>query len=138
MPAPQRRTGQRWLKIAGVVAVLFGLLTIWEGGSVLFLDGAEPDRKDNYVPFVVQFNFIAGFAYVVAGIGLWFGRAWAPWLALVILVATLIVFAAFGVHVARGGAYEIRTVIAMTLRAAVWAAIAGLAYRTNTGRTGAG
>ena len=82
-----------------------------------------------YVPFVLWFNFAAGFAYVVAGIGLWLQRRWAVWLAAAIAAATLLVFAAFGVHVLSGGAYEMRTVAAMTLRSVVWLAIAWLAAR---------
>jgi hypothetical protein len=35
----------------------------------------------------------------------------------------LLVFAAFGVHVITGGAYEMRTAAAMTLRSLVWLAI---------------
>ena len=35
-------------------------------------------------------------------------------------VATLVVFVAFGVHVLAGGAFELRTVIAMTLRSGFW------------------
>ena len=67
------------LKLAAIVAVLFGIATVASGG-VLFGDGAE--AAGNYVPFVVWFNFLAGFAYVAAGLGLWLRRAWAPWLAL--------------------------------------------------------
>ena len=36
----------------------------------------------------------------------------------------LLVFVAFGLHVAQGGAFEMRTVYAMALRSAVWGAIA--------------
>jgi len=31
----------------------------------------------NYVPFVLRFNFVAGFAYVIAGIGMLKQRQWA-------------------------------------------------------------
>lgn len=72
---------------------------------------------------------MAGFAYVLAGAGLWFRQRRAAGLALAIAAATLAVFAAFGVHVALGGAYELRTVVAMSLRSAVWLAIAFLAHR---------
>ena len=74
---------------------------------------------------MLWFNFLAGFAYVAAGVGLWLERRWAAWLALVVAAATALVFAAFGVHVLAGGAYELRTVVAMSLRTLVWAAIAG-------------
>ena len=40
---------------------------------------------------------------------------------------TALVFAAFGVHVLAGGAYELRTVVAMSLRTLVWTAIAVVA-----------
>ena len=51
------------------------------------------------------------------------------WLASAIATATLLVFAAFGVHVMTGGAYEMRTVAAMTLRSVLWLGIAWLAKR---------
>lgn len=72
------------------------------------------------VPFVLGFNTAAGLAYVVAGVGLWLGRPWAFALSLAIFAATLLVFAGFGLHVAQGGAFELRTVFAMALRGAVW------------------
>jgi hypothetical protein len=81
------------------------------------------------VPFVLWFNFLAGFAYVVAGIGLWLQQRWAVWLAVAIAMATALTFAAFGVHVYSGGAYELRTVIAMSLRTLVWVTIAAIAWR---------
>ena len=116
-----------WLGVLAVLAVAFGGLTLIEGGSVLFVDGAARRAAGNYVPFVLWFNFLAGFAYVTAGVGLWARRRWARWLSLAIGGATLAVFAAFGAHVLAGGAYEMRTVFAMTLRTGFWAIVAALA-----------
>ena len=87
------------------------------------------NRDDYFVPFVLWFNFLAGFAYVVAGIGLLFKNGWAARVAIAIALATLGVFAAFGVHALSGGAYELRTVVAMTFRSVVWCAIAALGWR---------
>ncbi len=115
--------------IVSVVAVGFGLLTIKEGGTILFGGIEVRATAGNYVPFVLWFNFLAGFAYVIAGAGLWLRFRWAAWLAVVIAVATALTFAAFGVHVLAGGAYEMRTVIAMSLRTLVWVTIAGVAWR---------
>jgi len=112
-----------------VVAVLFGLLTIKAGGSVLFVDGQDRQAAGNYVPFVVWFNFLAGFLYIIAGAGLWMQRRWAVWLSIFITLATLVVFAAFGMVVINGEAYEVRTVAAMSLRTVVWALISMFAYR---------
>jgi len=119
----------RLLRAAAIVAVLFGLTTIASGGNALFGGAAARQAAGAYLPFVLWFNFLAGFAYVAAGAGLWQRRRWAAILALAIAGATLLVFAAFGVHVGNGGAYEMRTVGAMTLRSLVWIAIGWLAWR---------
>jgi hypothetical protein len=113
------------LKLAAVVAVLFGIATIASGGNVLFGGGAA--AAGNYVPFIVWFNFLAGFFYVAAGVGLWLRAAWAAGLAIALAVANAGAFAALGLHIGGGGAYEARTVIAMTLRLGVWVGIAALA-----------
>ena len=49
-----------------------------------------------------------------------------------VAVATALVFLAFGVHVALDGAWERRTLIAMTLRTLVWVGIAAMAWRRST------
>ncbi len=126
---PARVDGKFWIWPASIVAILFGLLTIREGGAVLFWSEAARRAAGQYVPFVVWFNFLAGFAYVVAGFGLWFRQRWAAALAFGVAAATLAVFVAFGIHIALGGGYEPRTIVAMSLRSAVWIAVAAVAYR---------
>ena len=119
-----------WLvKSLAVVAVLFGLLTVLSGGRTLFGSEAARLAAGAIVPFVLWFNFVAGFAYVVCGLGLWKRQRWSVPLAVFIAVATGLVFAAFGVHASSGGAYEARTVGAMALRTLLWTGIAGTAYR---------
>lgn len=114
------------LRLAAVVAVVFGAATVASGGNVLFGSGAA--AAGSYVPFVVWFNFVAGFFYVAAGIGLWLQRPWAARLAIALALLTAAAFAALGWHIAAGGAFETRTVAAMTLRTLVWVAIASLAW----------
>jgi hypothetical protein len=126
-PAPARR--DPWLIVAAVVAIVFGLATIRAGGRVVF---GVPDAvvaAGNYVPFVLWFTFVAGFFYVLAGVGFWLRRRWAFALAVAIAAATVAVFAAFGIHVATGGAWEARTMAAMTLRSVVWIVLAFVAAR---------
>jgi len=117
-----------WTRAIALVAIGFGLLTIKEGGMTLSGDAAAVAAAGNYVPFVLWFNFLAGFAYVIAGIGLWLRRPWAAWLSVTIAAATALAFTAFGIHVVSGAAFEQRTVIAMTLRTLVWTAIAVIAW----------
>jgi hypothetical protein len=118
----------RLLDAAALVAVAFGLATVASGGRALFGGAAAAGELGAYVPFVLWFNFLAGFAYVIAGAGLWRRRRWAAPLATAIALATVAVFAIFGLHVMFGGEHEARTVGAMALRVGVWAAIAWLAW----------
>ncbi len=111
-----------------VLAVVFGLLTVKEGGLVLLGNAAARAAAGNYVPFVVWFNFLAGFAYVFAGGGLYMQRRWAMWLAVAIAISTAVVSAALGMVILSGDPFEQRTVFAMGLRTAVWVLIAGVAW----------
>jgi hypothetical protein len=120
-----------WIKIISVVAIGFGLLTIKEGGAVLLGNEAALIAAGNYVPLVLWFNFFAGFAYVTAGVGFWMQQHWAAKLAIDIAVITAIVFVAFGVHIYLDGAYEMRTVIAMSLRTLIWIIIAIISAKST-------
>lgn len=119
----------RLLRASAVVAGIFGVLTVYSGGTVLFGGMQARAAAGNVVLFVLWFNFLAGFAYLAAAGGLWAGRPWGAWAAVAIAAATALVFALFGVHIALGGAFEMRTVWAMTLRTVLWAVIAALAFR---------
>lgn len=122
-----RKLGYR---IAALVAMAFGALTIVSGGRTLM--GAVD--MGSVVPFVLWFNTAAGFFYVAIGLGLWLGWAWTFPLALGVLAATVLVFAAFGLHVASGGAFEMRTVAAMTLRCTLLAGVTLAARHASNGR----
>jgi predicted Zn-dependent protease len=82
------------------------------------------------VPVVLWFNFLSGFAYVAAGIGIALRRRWAAWLSIAIAVAIAAAFAVFALHVAQGAPYEMRTAAAMTLRLGIWTMIAWIAVRS--------
>jgi hypothetical protein len=126
------RTQINSLKIAAIVALTFGALTVFSGGRALF-GGAEAQAAvGNAVSFVLWFNFLAGFAYILAGVGLFLQHRPAVWISLGILASTVLVGIAFGVHVLQGGAFEMRTVGAMILRTVVWAVISVIAMRYIT------
>ena len=114
------------------IAIVFGLLTILSGGKVIFGASIYQEMAGNYVPFVLWFNFLAGFAYVAAGIALLKQKSCGIWLSLAIASLTLIVFALLGFHIVSGHAYEMRTVMAMILRSGVWASIFALSYKKRT------
>lgn len=123
-----------WVWVTSIIAVVFGVMTIKSGGSVLFFDGEARRAAGNYVDFVLWFNFIAGFFYVATGIGIWLQKSWALAASITIAVLTLLVFGAFGFHVFLGGEYEQRTVVAMSMRTLVWAAIVVISWRRRVCR----
>ncbi|MDO9197049.1 hypothetical protein [Rhodoferax sp.] len=122
---------QRILKVLAVVAIVFGTLTVVSGGRALFGDAQARASVGNAVGFVLWFNFCAGFAYVLTGVGLWHGRRWAARAASLLALATALVAAAFGLHVMGGGAYEMRTVGALALRLVFWVVVALVALRAS-------
>ena len=103
-----------------LIAILFGALTIFSGGSVLFGPDAARESAGNVVPFVLWFNFMAGILYLIAGAALWLGNVRAVWLSACITLMTLAVFFALGIHIFADGLYENRTLAAMTLRFTFW------------------
>jgi len=106
-------------------------LTILSGGQALF--GSEDSRAavGHSVPFVLWFNFTAGFAYVIAAVCLFKRQQWSAWLSALIAIATVFVFVAFGFLIWTGGLFEIRTIGAMALRSGVWLAITVIAWRSH-------
>lgn len=128
-PIEHSTSSPRWVKGVALFAIAFGLVTLFSGGNVLF--GPEDARKlaGAYVPFVVWFNLLAGFFYVLPGIGIWLGRAWAFGLSALIAAATAIAALVFGIQVLQGSAFEMRTVGALTVRTGFWAVIAMLMFR---------
>lgn len=117
------------LRILSVTAVVFGLLTLKAGGSVIFTIGPVRQAEGNFVPFVVWFNFLSGFFYIAAGVGLWMKKRWALYLSIVLFFCIVIAYIFFGVHVLSGGLYEKRTAYAMALRAFLWGVISIASYR---------
>ena len=120
---------QPWTRPAAIAAALFGGLTIFSGSMVLFGPAAAQRAAGDAVPFVVIFNTVAGFAYLIAAAALWRGHPAARWIALGIAGATLVVLAAFALTALDGTKVEARTALALPFRAAFWLVIAWLAGR---------
>ncbi len=115
-------------RVLGVVALLFGLMTIRSGMSVLLDLGTARVDHPNYVPFVLWFNALSGVVYVAAGIGLWLRRRWAVHLAVALVVGLVATCVGLGGHILSGGAYDRSTLVAMSVRLFVWIAIAAFTW----------
>ncbi|MGB7244462.1 MAG: hypothetical protein WBC93_20545 [Sulfitobacter sp.] len=120
-----------YLKGIALLAIVFGATTVISGGNVLFGPKVVQEMAGRFVPFVVWFNFFAGFFYIAAGLAIWQRHRFALGLSIAIASATLLVAVAFGVWVIQGGDFEMRTVGALALRFAVWAAISWAVLRAR-------
>lgn len=109
--------------------LIFGLMTLKEGGAVLFVDGADRQAAGHYVPWVLWFNFLTGFALLVASGGFWFRRYWTRRLTITVATLSFMILIGFLGLVITGGPYETRTLIAMPLRTAIWTGLACYAAR---------
>lgn len=133
-PKIRQMHDRRWgVTAAAVAGILFGLFTVFGGGRALFSGTEVRAAFGDAVPFVLWFNFLAGFVYVVAGLGLYLRKSWSARLSIAILLATILVMIAFGIHLLLGGSYEMRTVWAMSLRTIIWSIIAGVAVSDADG-----
>ncbi|NQT62843.1 MAG: hypothetical protein HQ556_07800 [Candidatus Marinimicrobia bacterium] len=109
--------------ILSLVAIGFGLMTVRAGFATIFVPETRTAAGD-IVLFVLWINFILGFAYIVAGVGIFQEKAWAKNLSLAIAGITLLTYAAFGVNIAMGGIWKMKTVKVMAIRSLVWVGIA--------------
>ena len=121
----------RTVKWVAIAAVAFGVMTIISGGRALFGSMDSQASVGNAVPFVLWFNFLAGFIYILAGAGFLAHSRWAVPASLFLAVSTTLIFSAFGIHIAGGGAFEMRTIAAMTIRSLFWIAVTVFSMRTR-------
>lgn len=112
-----------WKKAVAIFAIIFGMISLFKAGSILFGPQSAGDAAGNFVPFVVWFNFVAGGFYILAGFGIYLQRSWARWAAGGIALGTIIIAVAFVIRLMAGGAYEMQTVGALAIRAGFWSVV---------------
>jgi hypothetical membrane protein len=115
--------------ILAVIAAIYGIMTIRSSVMVLFINGQFRENAGNYLPLIVWFFFFSGIASVISAIGFYLQKPWSLWLASSIIIASIILFAILGVFIINGASYEMRTVIAMPIRTAIWTILTFFAYK---------
>lgn len=116
-------------RIMAVVAIAFGLLTIFAGGRVLF-GGVDP----GYVVFrpLLAFNTAMGVVYAIAGVALWRDRHRSVRAAGMIVALNLAALGTIVVLYSSGGGVAVDSLRAMTFRSAVWLALLVGAWLTRS------
>jgi sensor histidine kinase YesM len=122
-PAETAITQQKKDRVASVLAIVIGLLSIREGGAVL-LGVTVPDFP--VLTWLVWYNVALGFVSVAAGIGMWTRLYWSRTLALNILVLHAVVFAGLIALYQLGQTVAPRSIFAMMLRTFTWVVIYSL------------
>jgi hypothetical protein len=106
---PPRATGKidqkKKDRVAAILAVMFGLLAIRQGGGILL---GVTTAGDDVLTWLLWYKVVLGLVSVIAGIGMWMEREWSITLAVNILVFHGIVF--LGLI----GMYEFGQAVAMT------------------------
>ena len=120
-------------RLAAALAIVLGLLSIKEGGSVLL--GLET-KPYHVLPWLVMYNVALGFVSVVAGIGIWTQRAWSGMLAVVILLLHSLVFFSLFMMYEFGNEVAFISVTAMLVRTIVWLVIYSLLLLKNSAQAG--
>jgi hypothetical protein len=105
--------------VAALVAVVFGLATLFAGGTVLL--GRDP----GYVVFrpLLIYNTAMGLAYIGAGAAIWASLRRGRCAAGAIFLLNLLVLIGIGLSYRGGGAVAVESLRAMTLRTVVWLAL---------------
>ena len=102
-----------------LVAVLFGIATIFAGSRVLL--GFDPGYIV-YRPLLI-FNTVMGIVYVAAGFLAWYNLKQGMYVAGAISFLNLVVLAAIYFLYAEGSPIAVDSLRAMTLRTVVWLAL---------------
>ena len=110
---PNHSAGQ---KVVAVAAIIFGLVTLWAGGTVL------SGRNPGYVVYrpLLVFNTVMGAVYVAAGMLAWRRVTDGRNAAAVILALNVLVLAGVIYLYRTGAAVAVDSVRAMSFRSVVW------------------
>ena len=92
----------RLIDVLSGVAIIFGVLTVYSGANALFGSTQAKAAAGNVVLFVLWFNFLGGFGYVLTASGLMLKRQWGVWGAMLLAVLTALVSLAFAVGIRLG------------------------------------
>jgi len=105
--------------VAALVAVLFGVATLFAGGRVLL--GGDP----GYVVFrpLLLYNTVMGAVYIAAGVTIWRNLVRGRYAAGAIFLLNLLVLAGIVLLYRGGTEVAVDSLRAMTLRTVVWLAL---------------
>ena len=118
------------IRLFSIIVTIFGIMTVISGSVVIFSNKVIQKFAGDYVEFVVWFNLLSGFVYILTGLGLWKGKKWSIPVSVLLTLSITIILIIFSFYVGQGGAYEVRTFYALTFRMVLWLAVSIISYKT--------
>ncbi len=107
------------IKYLSYFAIVFGAMTVFSGAQNLFNE--EVIRtQGNIIPVVLWFNFLAGFLYILIAALILKTKRIALRLTAFLSSMNIVVLLYLLNHIYSNGAFEMRTLIAMSFRTAFW------------------
>lgn len=107
------------IKLVSLFAIVFGVMTVFSGGQNLF--NAEVIKtQGNILPVVLWFNFLAGFLYIVIALAVLKRKRIALRLTSLLSSLNIVVLLYLLNHIYSNGAYETKTLVAMSIRTVFW------------------
>jgi hypothetical protein len=107
-------------RLAALLALVIGLLTVIEGGIVLLGFETKPYPV---LPWLLRYNVAMGFISLAAGLGLWREQGWAAMLSRMVLACHSLVFLLLvGMHLL-GMTVAMNSTGAMLFRTVIWIGI---------------
>lgn len=111
-----------------ILLAVFGLLTLFLSGSIIFDFFGIRAKEGNYVLFVVWANFVCSFFYLLSAYGFYKNRKWTFRILGACAVILIITFIGFAIYINSGGIYETKTIGALPFRITVTLVFLALAY----------
>ena len=120
-------------RLAAILAIIPGLLSIKEGGSVLL---GLVTKDYTILPWLVWYNVVLGFASVIIGIGLWRERKGSIKIATTILSLHGLVLIILIILFVFKAPVSLISITAMLFRTSVWIAVIVLLGRKGKEQAG--
>lgn len=116
------------LKITGSILAIFGLITLFLTASILFDLFNMRQKEGNYIPFIVDVNFVCSFLYLFAAYGFFVKNRFAPTALFIAAIILAVAYVGLIIYINAGGKYETKTVTAMLFRIAITLLYTGIAW----------
>lgn len=107
------------MKKISYFAIIFGIMTIFSGGQNLF-NSEVIKTQGNVIPEILWFNFSAGFVYLLIATLVLMQKKIALRITATLSALNFVALLHLINHVSQNGAYEVKTIFAMSFRTIFW------------------